>query len=109
MPRSAITHSRFGSSQLNSTMHHTHNCTHSQDFSLLAGLVTTQRPEWPLFQEVQFIIAFSIQEVLGRLLDNSHAGRCVICYPVLPIQKPWFEGVYFLLPLRPVGLAELFS
>jgi hypothetical protein len=31
IPRSVSTHSRFGSSQLNSTSHHTHNCTHSQD------------------------------------------------------------------------------
>ena len=29
IPRSASTHSRFGSSQLNSTLYYTHNCTHS--------------------------------------------------------------------------------
>ena len=30
IPRSASTQSRFGSSQLNSTFQHTHNCTHNQ-------------------------------------------------------------------------------
>jgi hypothetical protein len=49
IPRSASTHSRFGSSQLNSTAQHTHDCTHGQDFIPMASStisITRRLQDW---------------------------------------------------------------